>query len=295
MSLLDKLSAIEIKPDTRISEADREFCQKHQKAYLEARDALISIKKQWQTIYDAQMAVMETIADSEYTRDRYLKVDGLSTSSLSNKIEILPELFITSLVNYFNGKYHVSVSVEAAKKALLPESPKYDWEKSRTKEYHEKMRDFILRYEDVVEQIFVQLGGRTFEQRALDELKEKCHKFAWNLYHSKAEFEVRNDTIQFTGYACSYDSWLSRCVWKFNDGMRDVLRGLAHFETRQLGYLPKDIAFLVSYDDKCSSSYEFNYEKLKKIRMFKNHRVDVKFASKEIAHQFAEQYLGLVA
>ena len=73
MSLLDKLSAIEIKPDTRISEADREFCQKHQKAYLEARDALISIKKQWQTIYDAQMAVMETIADSEYTRDRYGK------------------------------------------------------------------------------------------------------------------------------------------------------------------------------------------------------------------------------
>lgn len=295
MSLLDKFSAIEVKADTRISEADREFCQKHQKAYLEARDALRSIKKQWKELYDAQMAIMEQISDSEYTKDRYIRLEGLSTTSFTQKIELLPELFITSLVTYFNGKYHVSVSIEAAKKALLPESPKYDWEKSRTKEYHKMMRDFTLSYEDVVEQIFVQLGGRTFEQRALDELKEKCHKFAWNTYHSRAEYEIKSDTIQLTGYACSYDLWLSRCVWKFNDGMRDVLRALAHFETQQLDYLPKDIAFLVGYDDKCSSAYEFDYEKLKKIRMFKNHRVDVKFASKELAHQFAEQYLGLVA
>ena len=77
--------------------------------------------------------------------------------------------------------------------------------------------------------------------------------------------------------------------------MKSVLRALAHFETQQLDYLPKDIAFLVGYDDKCSSSYEFEYEKVKKIRMFKNHRVDIKFASKELANQFAETYLGLVA
>ena len=295
MSLLDKFSAVEIKADTRISEEDRDFCQRHQKAYLDARAALKSIKKQWKEIYDAQMAAMESLAESEYTRERYIKVDGLSTSSLSNKIELLPELFINSLVTYFNSKYHVSVSIEATKKALLPESPKYDWEKSRSKEYHKMMREFTLSYEDVVEQIFVQLGGRTFEQRALDELKEKCHKFAWNIYHSKVEYEVKNDTIQFNGYACSYESWMSRCVWKINDGMKDVLRALAHFETRQLDYLPKDIAFLVGYNDKCSSSYEFDYEKIKRIRMFKNHRVDVKFASKELAHQFAEQYLGRVA
>ena len=101
MSLLDKFSAVEIKADTRISEEDRGFCQRHQKAYLDARAALKSIKKQWKEIYDAQMVAMEGIAESEYTRERYIKVEGLSTSSLSNKIEILPELFINSLVTYF--------------------------------------------------------------------------------------------------------------------------------------------------------------------------------------------------
>ena len=295
MSILDKFSAVEIKTDSRISEEDRDFCQKHQKAYLEARDALRSIKKQWKELYDAQMALMEQISDSEYTRERYIRIEGLSTSSLKNKIELLPDLFITSLVLYFNDKYHVSVKADEIKKVLLPESPKHDWEKSRSKEYHKKMRELTLCYGDVVEQIFVQLGGRTFEQRALDELKEKCHSFSWSTYNNQAEYEIKNDTIQFTSYACHYESWMSRCIWKINDGMKNVLRGLAHFETQQLDYLPKDIAFLVGYDDKCSSSYEFDYEKVKRIRMFKNHRVDVKFASKELAHQFAEQYLGLVA
>lgn len=73
MSLLDKFSAVEIKADTRISEEDRDFCQRHQKAYLDARAALKSIKKQWKEIYDAQMVAMEGIAESEYTRERYIK------------------------------------------------------------------------------------------------------------------------------------------------------------------------------------------------------------------------------
>ena len=74
MSILDKFSAVEIKTDSRISEEDRDFCQKHQKAYLEARDALRSIKKQWKELYDAQMALMEQISDSEYTRERYIRI-----------------------------------------------------------------------------------------------------------------------------------------------------------------------------------------------------------------------------
>ena len=256
MSILDKFSAVEIKTDSRISEEDRDFCQKHQKAYLEARDALRSIKKQWKELYDAQMALMEQISDSEYTRERYIRIEGLSTSSLKNKIELLPDLFITSLVLYFNDKYHVSVKADEIKKVLLPESPKHDWEKSHSKEYHKKMRELTLRYEDVVEQIFVQLGGRTFEQRALDELKAKCHSFSWSTYNNQAEYEIKNDTIQFTGYACHYEAWLSRCIWKINDGMKNVLRGLAHFETQQLDYLPKDIVTQHGYYEPCGFSWK---------------------------------------
>ena len=71
MGLLDKFSAVEIKTDSRISEEDRDFCQKQQQAYLQARDGLMSIKKKWKELYDAQMAIMEQVSDGEYTRERY--------------------------------------------------------------------------------------------------------------------------------------------------------------------------------------------------------------------------------
>ena len=295
MSLLDKFSAVEVKTDNRISEEDRVFCQTQQRAYEEAKAALIEIRGLWKDLVKSQEELLSAVMTDSYSKETYIRLNGFSTTDIRNKIEYLPELFINAIVCYFNRKYHVSVSEMEVKKKLVPDSPQFDWEKSRTNEYHKKMRELTLKYEDVLEQIFVQLGGRTFEERALDELKEKCHKFSWNNYKGLPEYEVQNETIHFNGYACSFDAWLSRSVWKFNDGMRDVLRGLAHFETQQLDYLPKDIAFLVGYDDKCSSSYDFDYEKVKRIRMFKNHRVDVKFASKELAHQFAEQYLGLVA
>ena len=295
MSLLDKFSAVEVKTDNRISEEDRVFCQTQQRAYEEAKDALIKIRGLWKDLVKNQEELLGAVMTDSYSKETYIRLNGFSTTDIRNKIEYLPELFINAIVSYFNRKYQVSVSEMEVKKKLVPDSPQFDWEKSRTNEYHKQMRELTLKYEDVLEQIFVQLGGRTFAERALDELKEKCHKFSWNNYKGLPEYEVQNETIHFNGYACSFDAWLSRSVWKFNDGMRDVLRGLAHFETQQLDYLPKDIAFLVGYDDKCSSSYEFDYEKLKRIRMFKNHRVDVRFASKELAHQFAEQYLGLVA
>ena len=40
MDLLSKFSSIEIKPDARISETDRTFCQAHQAAYDAARASL---------------------------------------------------------------------------------------------------------------------------------------------------------------------------------------------------------------------------------------------------------------
>lgn len=295
MSILDKLTAIEIKADTRISEEDRKVCQAHQAAYENSREMLLYMRELWDVFVYEQQEIMSPVTDSTYVRERYCCIEGLSSRNISKKLEHLPELLITSIVNYFNDKYHVSVSEDNLKKIFIPSSPKYDWEQSRVDEYHEKMETMILRYEDILEQIFVQLGGRTFEERALDEIKEKCHKFVWTEYSSKPSYEVKNDTVQFTGYACSFDSFYRRSEWEIKDGMKNILRGLAHFETQQLDYIPKDISFLIGHESKYSSAYDFNFEKIKKIRMFKNHRVDVKFASKALANQFVEQYLGLVA
>lgn len=180
----------------------------------------------------------------------------------------------------------------------MPDEPKrgcWDPDHKKETEYHEKLQSLKLTYNDVLDQIFIQLGGRTFIEQALEEIKEKCHSAAWETYHGKPEYEVKNDTIRFTGYFCSYDNWYSHEKWSLFDNMKNILRALAFFETGMVGSYPQNIALLLGYGDKEYSTVAFtDCTKINQLKMFKNHRVDVKFTSKEFAEQFADEYLGRV-
>ena len=287
MNLLTKLDAVEIKADNRISESDRAFCQMRQEAYDEARRILVELRQQWKGTLRQQ--------EEKYGKNHYIGLEGCSTSAIQKKIEILPNLFISDIVRYFNNTYNVSVSAGDIEEVLVPEEPRVqDWEagKSILPTYHAEMRKFSLRYEAVLDQIFIQLGGRTFAERALDELKEKCHKAAWNTYRKTSDFEIKGDTIRFIGYACKFNDWLSTPQWELTDGMKDILRGIAHFETGVFGCYPQSFSELIGWNRVRYSEVDFECQKVKRLKMFKNNRVDVKFAGKSLANQFAEEYLG---
>lgn len=78
--------------------------------------------------------------------------------------------------------------------------------------------------------------------------------------------------------------------------MKDVLRGLAHFEADGFAQYPDGINDLLSeerylwYDlwelDEC--------KKLEQIKMFKNGRMDIRFTNEGYARQFVADYLSSV-
>lgn len=295
MNVLEKFSDVIVAPDSRISDEDRRFCCAHQMAYATAREELSELRQIWTDIEAHQSDILRPVARESYECEQYISLQGVSPDKIRNKIEALPDILISRIVSYFNAKYHVSIDSDSVRTVLLPQAPQYSWSKEQTRQYHETMEQLLLSYEDILEQIFIQLGGRTFIERAVDELKEKCHAAAWNTYHNTAQYEVKNDTIRFTSYACKFDDWLGRPKWSLNDGMKNILRGAAHFETGSLEYYPSYISTLLGWDDKTTPLFEFSCDKLKQLRMFKNHRVDLKFTSKAYANQFAAEYLGLIA
>ena len=287
MNLLTKLDAVEIKADNRISESDRAFCQMRQEAYDEARKILVELRQQWKGTLRQQ--------EEKYGKEHYVALEGFSTFTIQQKITNLPSLFISDLVGYFNNTYHVSVSSGDIKDVLIPKEPRVrGWEDNRSalSAYQAEMRSFSLRYETVLDQIFIQLGGRTFMERALDEIKENCHKAAWNIYRKTQDFEIKGDTIRFTSYACKFSDWLSSPEWELAEGMKDILRGIAHFETGVFGRYPRAFSELLGWSRVRYSQIDFDCKKVKRLKMFKNNRVDVKFAGKSLANQFAEEYLG---
>lgn len=74
--------------------------------------------------------------------------------------------------------------------------------------------------------------------------------------------------------------------------MKDVLAGVAYFETNTFGCKPAGFSELLGYSAVSTSVFQFpDCQKLIQLRMFKNGRVDLKFKTASIAKEFAETYL----
>lgn len=295
MNALDKLDAVQIEADNRISETDRRFCEAHQAAYVDAKASLNELEYMWTDIVSRQSKLLEPAAAVWNNVQEYTYLHRFSEQDIREKLEELNDLFISNLVRYFNDRYKVSLDADSIMGTLLPHKPKNDCFSPNTEavaEYHQKLRTMTVSYKDVLEQIFVQLGGRTFRERALDEIKEACHKAAWCTYNGKAEYELKNDTVRFT-YGCRFDTMFDK--WEVNDSMKEILRGLAYFETEAFGHYPTGIANLLDWSYKEDPTVSFStYTKLQSLRMFKNGRVDVKFKSKDYASRFVSEFLGVV-
>lgn len=300
MSILTKFDAVEMNTDNRISDMDKQFCEKHQSAYDSARCSFQELKYFWNDITENQVNILADVSD-KYAYSTYLRMErgDISATSIQNHIETLHSRFIHNIVGYFNKRYHVSADASGIEENLFPQSQQkkqHRYDEETQKQYDEAMQVLAIRYEAVIDQIFVQLGGRGFAEQAIFELKEKCHNAAWNTYRKSPDYELKNDTIRFNNYSCSYKEWFSRGSWELSNSMKEILYGAAHFETNSFSAYPDGFSDLLGYNRSDSDLITFpSCDKLCQLKMFKNGRVDIKFTSSFYTRQFISNYLGLTA
>lgn len=300
MSILTKFDAVNVRIDSQISDMDKQFCEKHQSAYDSARCSFQELKYFWNDISENQTAILADASD-RYAHTTYLRMEhsDISAASIQKHIATLHSRFIHNIVGYFNRRYHVSADTSEIEENLLPQNQQrkqcsYDGEMQ--KQYDEAMQILALHYEAVIDQIFAQLGGRGFAEQAIFELKEKCHNAAWNTHRKAANYELKNDTICFNTYSCSYKDWISYGSWELRNNMKEILYGVAHFETNSFSIYPDGFSDLLGYNRSDSDVVKFpSCDKLRQLKMFKNGRVDIKFTSSLHARQFVANYLGLTA
>ena len=290
MGLLDKLEQVEIKADSRLPEDDLMFCETQQQAYDESRRALREIRQQWKKALQAQKDLLGTSSDGSlpYFGSNY----RFGITDINRELEKLHSKFISELTGHFNTKYRMTISVGAIQEHLIPTEPDpYKCDKDTSNEYHRTLRALALHYEDVVDQMFIQLDGLSFVERAFQELRTKCHKAAyWS--NSNAGYDRKGDTLRFGGYFCSCDERWGREEWRLAERMQDIFTAVAHYETNTFGRFPAGFSELLGYSDVSTSLLQFSTcRKLVHLRMFKNGRVDLKFKTAALAKEFAETYL----
>lgn len=292
MGLLEKFEKIEISADDRISNEDRVFCQKQKASYDHARKSLKAMADLGNKLLGEQKEIEKEVISSflgNFKPDAYL--DTLRNSH---------KVFIHSLFQHFRSKYKVTIDADKADEVLLPKKPEgYDWGSNRKEweAYNQRLIDMELDYPEILDQIFIQLGGFSFKDKAIHELKEASRAAGWNQYNGKKEYELKKAVISFGGYACSYDSWYEK--WhdekhriKLPDSTKAVIRSLRYFEygTMNVEYSP--LNELLGYDWETEvNELPVNRNKIKSVKCFKNGRVDIRFTSEAYAREFANEYL----
>lgn len=192
------------------------------------------------------------------------------------------------------------METDKIEEVLLPKEPdRYSsYNSAEYKEYYGAVENTELKYEDILDQIFIQLGGFSFQEKALNELKQKAHDAAWNRYYGNKCYEQKKAVISFSHYACSFDSWHEEYYHgeheiQLTDGMKNIIRALAYFECGDTSSIPWTLNTLLGYNwTTYNTEMQLGLEKLKSVKCFKNGRVDIRFTSEAFAREFAETFLG---
>lgn len=286
MSLLEKFSKVEVKADERISAEDRRFCEAHQSAYDDARSSLQELKFYWETMLDSQEQALSSIGESNLTA--YLTDHSnldISVRDIEKQLRKIHYTLINRIVRHFNDVYHIDLDEGEVENTLLPKRPEDRWRNGYEEDmiqYNEQMLNLTLDYRQIIEQIFNQTDGRDLWEQAEFYLKQQCHSAAWRF--DKPGYERKTHTIQFS-YAVNYDRTL-------HESSKNILKGIAHFETGKIGSFPGELGRIIGAYKLYEDSFEFeDCKKIKKMRIFRNGRMDVRFTEEAHAIQFIEVYL----
>ena len=297
MSIMEKFANVKVDAAARIGPEDAAYCEAEQvnydrahKLYADFRAALAEgIKlenEEWSSRTGKSSVGHRTYAFLETYGD-----GGLG--NIEKRVDEIQTNFIHGLVYYFAEKYNVSLSAGTVDKNLGLEKPEYDRHVSESR-YENALAEYKtkstrrLHYNEIVDEVLLQLGGLTFSDKAVQQIKDNAQEAAHNKYHNHCHYTINKKVIQFKESFTHYDGQHSHvllALWHFNTGLTSM--GGSYWSRE----LDKRYSYY-SNDDRVGSPYEFEGQKACKMRYFKSGRWDITFASAELADTFAREYLG---
>lgn len=326
-NLLDKFDEIEIKNDTRLCEPDRLYCEREHELYVRVlahfRDMygeLQILKEKDSTFYGSVTENEYYSGDSKYQKYNHTFVE-LSKKEFKDVVTHAHDRFIERINSYFREKYNVKIETKRfADYARIeePESPDRgywgyskatDEERAefqrKTKKYEadleaytDKIINTNLDYNVVVDEIFLLLGGFSFEEKAENEIKEGAKKSA-KRYNGAPDYTLKNGKISFDILSSYKDSiWNEYRVSLDGEGYKALLRALTYFDSNKVytsiyhDWYSNFVSYKMTDKDGIYDTHKTYKTKVTHFKYYKNGKFEVSFDNHSSALKFAGEYLG---
>lgn len=268
INLLDKFSTIDITVDQRISELEAEYCKRQEMIFYESRDLLKKYLDEMTTLYE-KYSKKDIYRDTEESfLNEYEDLDKVTF-----RITKIYRAFIHRITGFFVKRYNVTLS------SLVIEE-KYD--------------ENSISYSIVLDEIFEQLGGLSFKEKAVEEIKVASR----NAVYNKSKIQITKNKLSISDYIFWDTSIVddSKSVRYDDKRVNALLLALSHFlnGSVEMGDCLSQIYQELrsgSRDYDIFSKYEIDINNLESIKMFKNGKIEIVFSEHENAEAFKNEYL----
>lgn len=196
------------------------------------------------------------------------------------------ENLINNVIYYFKEKYNVKLEYKE-------HSKDYSLDRRITKA-EENFKYFMnITIDDIVNEIFEEMGGMSFNDKALDESKiailEACRGY------NRTLTDVKGVNVNITDFLY-YDAWGKDWGEYRNNSKEKIIHLFKLISYENTNELVNNYEFITTplnnYNNKFIGEYEINDSILKSFKTFKNGKVQLKFNSGSQALSFAKKYLG---
>jgi len=271
--ILSKFDNIEINNNSRISADDEEFCIVEQEQYNIAITMMLNLMEEIKK--SSGMDLLNGKWYEEKSSNKYL--DSYKLKEIVLIIDGIKQTFIDKITYHFSNKYNVTIK----------------------KERMQKNYGYDITYNNIIDDIILQLDGFTFTEKAIKELKDKTRTtYSYSDYRKTSNMSIKNNKVIIDGRYAYKDSIWNQ--YRLNGDFGKIFTALYHFEN---GTMPTDGTELHNrYCGYANEKNENNYDKYEittltkatAIKFFKNGKLEIEFKSNQYATYFAKEYLGYI-
>jgi hypothetical protein len=184
---------------------------------------------------------------------------------MKDNINKISSNMISGITSYFSHKYNVQIDYEKIKK--LAQDKKID-------------------YNFVVDLIFEQLGGFSFEDKAKQQIIDKLKKETIQYTREKQKVTVKNNKVIIIDYLYA-DSWNKNEIGYHSRERLEVLFNAVNSFCNN----EQNSQYITElYNIKSFGEYDLNFSQCTSTKFYKNGKIDLVFSNGIKALEFANEY-----